>query len=81
MTLKKELAGLLDGRSLSEDGAEELLVRLSAPESHPAAVGAVLTALRAKGETVEEIRGFARGMRRLARRPDLPLEPPAVDGF
>jgi anthranilate phosphoribosyltransferase len=35
----------------------------------PALAGALLTALRLKGETADEIRGFARAMRELARRP------------
>ena len=32
-------------------------------------------ALRSKGETADEIRGFARAMRELARRPDIPPGP------
>ena len=38
-------------------------------ELAPALAGGLLVALRQKGETAEEIRGFARGMRELARRP------------
>ncbi len=42
-------------------------------ETMPAAMaGALLTALRMKGVTADEVRGFARGMRAMARRPTLP---------
>ncbi len=43
-------------------------MRALADESLPGAVaGAVLAALRTKGETAEELRGFASAMRELAR--------------
>jgi anthranilate phosphoribosyltransferase len=41
--------------------------------------GALLAALRSKGVTAGEVRGFAGAMRRLARSPDLPPGPPAID--
>ncbi len=41
--------------------------------------GALLAALRSKGVTADEVRGFAGAMRRLARRPVLPPGPPAID--
>jgi len=42
---------------------------MASGELAPALAGALLVALRTKGETAEEIRGFARGMRELAKRP------------
>ena len=42
---------------------------LTDPELPPALAGALLAAMRAKGVTPEELRGFALGMRALARRP------------
>jgi anthranilate phosphoribosyltransferase len=45
----------------------------------PAMAGAVLTALRAKGVTAAEVRGFAGAMRRLARKPHLPSGSDAID--
>jgi anthranilate phosphoribosyltransferase len=42
---------------------------MAAGELQPALAGALLVALRLKGETAEEIRGFARGLRELAVRP------------
>jgi len=46
--------------------------RMASGELEPALAGGILTALRIKGETAEEIRGFALAMRELARRPQLP---------
>ena len=34
--------------------------------------GAMLAALRSKGVVADELRGFARAMRKLARRPNIP---------
>ncbi len=63
---------LLDGRSLDEAQAEEVLRALAGGESETAVAGALLAALRLKGESADEIRGFARGMRELAVRPPVP---------
>jgi anthranilate phosphoribosyltransferase len=62
---------LLQGGGLREAEADALLGELAAGTLAPALAGAVLAALRAKGESAEEIRGFAKAMRRLARRPDI----------
>lgn len=72
------LERLLDGASLDEATAADLLRTLASGDVAPALAGALLVALRAKGETASEIRGFAVAMRELARRPDLP-EGPYVD--
>ena len=45
----------------------------------PALAGALLAALRAKGVTADELRGFARAMRALARRPAIPPALRAID--
>ncbi len=51
---------------LSESEAEAVMMRIMNGEATPAQIGAYLAALRAKGETVVEIIGFARAMRRQA---------------
>jgi anthranilate phosphoribosyltransferase len=79
VALRAALERLLDGASLDEAQAMELLPALTAPDLAPALAGAVLAALRAKGVSAEELRGFARCMRSLARRPDLPALVDAVD--
>jgi anthranilate phosphoribosyltransferase len=70
---------LLQGRDLTEAEAESLLTLLTTPELAPAMAGALLAALRAKGVTAEEVRGFARAMRALARKPALPAGLDAID--
>jgi anthranilate phosphoribosyltransferase len=61
-----------EGRSLSESEAEDAMRVLLAGESTPVLTAAFLTALRVKGETVDELTGFARAMREAARM--VPLE-------
>ena len=77
--LRPTLERLLGGQSLAEPEACELLLALTDSALAPAFAGALLAALRAKGVTADELRGFARGMRSLARRPRLPDVGPTVD--
>lgn len=77
--LRDILERLLDRRNLAQDEAASLLVALTDPATAPAMAGALLAALRAKGVTPDEVRGFAAAMRALARRPSLPPGPPAID--
>ncbi len=63
---------LLERRDLSETAAYELLISLTDPAMPQALTGALLAALRIKGATAAEVRGFARAMRSLARRPRIP---------
>lgn len=77
--MRPALDRLLDGLSLTEREAEELLHQFASGKLPEGLVGAFLAALRAKGETAEEVRGFARAMRALALSPDLPSVDRAVD--
>jgi anthranilate phosphoribosyltransferase len=63
------LEDLLHGAHLTEDRAVEFVHELIEGEVDPALAGAVLAALRAKGETPDEVRGFARVMRDVATDP------------
>jgi anthranilate phosphoribosyltransferase len=69
--LRATLERLLNREDLAEPEAAELLVALTDPSMAPAMAGALLAALRGKGLTADEVRGFASAMRRLARRPSL----------
>jgi anthranilate phosphoribosyltransferase len=73
------LDSLLDGKSLSEQQANALMHKLAEGDMPSALAGALLAGLRAKGETPEEIRGFATAMRDLAVHPTIPDGPPTVD--
>jgi anthranilate phosphoribosyltransferase len=81
--MKNEYSGLLDalldGRSLTEVEAHDFMCDLAGGDMPAALAGAFLAGLRAKGETAEEIRGFATAMRELAVQPRIPGDPPTVD--
>ncbi|MDQ7007880.1 MAG: anthranilate phosphoribosyltransferase [Acidobacteriota bacterium] len=65
------LEQLLGGRDLGESQATALMKALASGELEPALAGALLAALRLKGESAEEVRGFSRALRELARRPEV----------
>jgi anthranilate phosphoribosyltransferase len=77
--LHEFLECLLERRDLAESQAEDLLVHLTRVEDAPAMAGAILATLRCKGVSAAELRGFARAMRRLALRPEVPSGLPAID--
>ncbi len=63
---KASIDTLLAGNSLTADQAATLMSDLMEGQLEPAQVAAVLTAMAAKGETADELAGFARVMRRHA---------------
>ncbi|MCK6371999.1 MAG: anthranilate phosphoribosyltransferase [Gammaproteobacteria bacterium] len=73
------LARLVARESLSRPEAAGLMRALAEDTLAPALAGAVLAALRAKGETAEELRGFASAMRELALPVSLPAGLGAAD--
>lgn len=77
--LTATLDQLLARIDLSEADAGALLRALTDENLPPAMAAALLVALRAKGETAAEVRGFATAMRGLARHFDLPPGLPAAD--
>lgn len=68
MIIEEALYTLTEGRNLTREEAADAMQLLMGGEATPAQVGAFLIALRMKGETPEEITGFAETMRRLATR-------------
>jgi anthranilate phosphoribosyltransferase len=70
---------LVQRRDLAEAEAAALLTLLTTPDLPPAMAGALLAALRAKGVTAAEVRGFAGAMRALARKPVFPAPLDAID--
>ena len=77
--LRDMLERLLCRQDLAEVETAQLLHALTDAAVAPAMAGALLAALRSKGITPAEVRGFATAMRGLARRPNLPPGPPAID--
>jgi anthranilate phosphoribosyltransferase len=65
-SIKSFLHAIVEGRSLTEAEAQDAMRALLSGESTPVLTAAFLTALRMKGETVDELTGFARAMRAAA---------------
>jgi len=64
--IRAALAKAVSQQSLSEAEMEAVMRQLMAGDATPAQIGALLVALRMKGETVAEITGAVRAMRALA---------------
>jgi len=61
--IKEAITTLVDGRSLTTDESASVMEEIMGGEVTPAQFGAFVTALRLKGETVDEIVGLVRTMR------------------
>ena len=61
--IQQALQQVLDGRDLTRDETREVMGEIMAGEATPAQIGGFLVALRAKGETADEIAGCAEAMR------------------
>jgi anthranilate phosphoribosyltransferase len=66
--IREAIGRLIEGSSLSEAEAVTVMEEIMTGEATPSQLGAFLTALRLKGETVEEVTGMARVMREKANR-------------
>jgi len=70
--MKSVLEKLLDKNNLAMEEAYGVMSDIMEGRATPAQIGAFLIALRLKGETVEEVSGFAQAMRDKALRLDYP---------
>jgi anthranilate phosphoribosyltransferase len=61
--IQQALTAMLDGRDLSRDDARAVMDEIMAGEATQAQIGGFLVALRMKGETPDEIAGFAEAIR------------------
>jgi anthranilate phosphoribosyltransferase len=64
--IREAIGQLLEGQSLSAEQAEGVMDEVMTGGATPAQIAGFLVALRVKGETVDEITGCARAMRRAA---------------
>ncbi len=69
--IKEAIAKIVKGNDLSEAEMEESMEEIISGKATPAQIGALATALRLKGETIDEIAGAARAMRAQCVRIDL----------
>ena len=66
--IKEAIAKAVMGNSLTEAEMEKAMNEIMSGTATPAQIGAFVTALRLKGETVDEITGAARAMRAKANK-------------
>jgi anthranilate phosphoribosyltransferase len=69
--IKSAIRTVVEGGTLDADLAAATMDQIMTGAVTPAQIGALVTALRMRGETVEEIAGFASAMRRHALRVDV----------
>jgi anthranilate phosphoribosyltransferase len=75
--IKEAIGTLIEGKSLSYEEAYFVMGEIMGGEATPAQISAFLTALRIKGETVDEIAGLASVMR--AKAMPVKINGPAID--
>ncbi|GLS25610.1 anthranilate phosphoribosyltransferase [Marinibactrum halimedae] len=68
MEIKEALNHLVSGQSLSTDDMIAVMQQVMTGKATPAQIGALLIALRLKGETIDELTGAATVMRTLAAK-------------
>jgi anthranilate phosphoribosyltransferase len=73
--IRETINQLLEGETLPAEQAEEVMNEIMTGSATPAQIAGFLVALRVKGETVDEITGCARAMRRAA----VPVRPTRTD--
>ncbi len=69
--LKESLQNLIDGKNLSRSDSNSLIKKIMSGEFSTAQTAALMVALRAKGETVDEIVGAVDVMREMSKRVNL----------
>lgn len=78
--IRTAIQQIVDGKFLSMDEAGSVMDQIMTGQASGAQIGALVTAMRMRGETIDEIAGFARAMRTHALHVDLDLDSaPVVD--
>lgn len=73
MNIQSALAELFEGHDLSQQDAREVFLEVMSGNTTPAQLGALLAALRVKGETPGEVAGAAEAMRALSTKVEVDL--------
>jgi anthranilate phosphoribosyltransferase len=66
--IKEAISNILNGKHLSLGTTKEVMLEIMNGETSPSQIGAFLTAMRMKGETIDEITACAMVMREKARK-------------
>ena len=69
--IREAIAAIVAGHDLSETDASQVMTEIMEGEATAAQIGAFLTALRLKGESIDELTGMARVMRAKALRVEM----------
>jgi len=77
--IKEIIQSLVDNIDLTEEAAADALRAILKNDATNAQIGAFLTALRMKGETVEEMVGMARVMKEMCIKVELPSKEHLID--
>ncbi len=75
--IREAIEALVEGNNLTQEQAAAVMEEIMEGQATPAQLGAFLTALRLKGETVAEIAGLAAVMR--AKATKVPFSGPCID--
>ncbi|MCC6627777.1 MAG: anthranilate phosphoribosyltransferase [Chloroflexi bacterium] len=75
--IRDAIARVVGGETLTRDEAHQVMEEIMTGEATPAQFGALVTALRMRGETVDEVAGFAAVMR--AKALPVHVDGPLVD--
>lgn len=67
-TMQEALGSLIQGSNLNREEAQKVMHNIMEGKATPSQIGALMTVLRMKGETIDEITGFAEAMRSKAPR-------------
>jgi anthranilate phosphoribosyltransferase len=76
--IKDAIKKVVEGRDLTEVEAVEVMELIMAGDATPAQIAALITAMRIKGETVDEVAGFAKVMREKSIRIPTKCAPTAM---
>ncbi len=79
LSARDAIKTIVDGGVLTEEQATDVMDAIMSGEATPSQIAALITALRVRGETVDELTGFARALRDHVQRVTVPDDRPIID--